>query len=451
MTELKVVDDYLGEVKDILDRATIEEKVVRHVRTREGERRFGQPIGSIIVADRKLSNVTISPKQSYSDWTTVQDKHGNEFNVGQYEDGSWVVMDAREDPIIEAPTEDSVYKKLDQHATTTKAPAKPTAKKGTAAKPKTVYVNGRKLTPAQQKLRQHGGTTKHLPKRFKSLPDNPNPPKNNKERQRYVDMGIVIPPAWTGVTVPDDEALKDSHILARGYDQFGVPQAIYSLHFREQQDDIKFRRMMTLHELFDDQKEKQLAKDAMEDDAAAAVLLMRRLGIRVSTGAETSSTKKAYGATTLESRHVTINGNTATLEFDAKSGKVYKIKTNDPDVVAMLKSAKAGKRGNTRLFDVTANEAQDYLNNLIPSQGGAKWKNHDLRTIVANLVAMEAISKVGRKKPKNLKEYEAMRNRIGDLVAEVINDTRTVALNSYINPAVFDVFGLEGLLSAQSE
>ena len=129
----------------------------------------------------------------------------------------------------------------------------------------------------------------------------------------------------------------------------------------------------------------------------------------------------------------------------------YKSKTNDPDVVAMLKSAKAGKRGNTRLFDVTANEAQDYLNNLIPSQGGAKWKNHDLRTIVANLVAMEAISKVGRKKPKNLKEYEAMRNRIGDLVAEVINDTRTVALNSYINPAVFDVFGLEGLLSAQSE
>lgn len=56
-----------------------EEKVVRHVRTPAGVRRYNQPIGSIIVADRKLRNLT-GLDSIYDGWDRAKGSDGKEYS-----------------------------------------------------------------------------------------------------------------------------------------------------------------------------------------------------------------------------------------------------------------------------------------------------------------------------------------------------------------------------------
>jgi hypothetical protein len=97
----------------------IEMKAVRHVRTPSGERRFGQPIGSIIVADgaAPLVNLRTLPKR-WSDWDYVEGRNGKRYDVGQDEDGKWRAYNADDetDVIAEAGSEADVYRSLDKIA-----------------------------------------------------------------------------------------------------------------------------------------------------------------------------------------------------------------------------------------------------------------------------------------------------------------------------------------------
>src|SRR6185369_13984292 len=114
---------------------------VRHVRTPAGQRRFGQPIGSIIVRDRPLANLKLT-KPGWADWTRVRDGKGNEYDLGHdSESGKWIATRAGSDwdaVVVSASTEDELYSKLDTHVggggkpLPKKAPAKAPAPKPSA-------------------------------------------------------------------------------------------------------------------------------------------------------------------------------------------------------------------------------------------------------------------------------------------------------------------------------
>jgi hypothetical protein len=106
---------------ELIDRAialseAFESKVVRHVATPAGVRRFNQPIGSIIVRDRPLKNISIVGEHPYDGWTLVKDKSGKEYSVGQDEDsGKWIATEGTDgwDAVVEADSEDEIYDALD--------------------------------------------------------------------------------------------------------------------------------------------------------------------------------------------------------------------------------------------------------------------------------------------------------------------------------------------------
>ena len=91
------------------------ESKVRHVRTPAGQRRFGQPIGSIIVRDHVLANLTIG-KPEFTGWDRVTDKRGNKYDVGK-RDGKWIATPAGEwGEIVSGNSADEVFTALDKHA-----------------------------------------------------------------------------------------------------------------------------------------------------------------------------------------------------------------------------------------------------------------------------------------------------------------------------------------------
>lgn len=95
-----------------------EEKVVRRVRTPGGVRKYGQPIGSIIVRDgRPLANLKITGDSDYEGWVKVRGNNGKNYEVGE-EDGKWYATGdgGWDDVAAEADTEDALFEKLDKLA-----------------------------------------------------------------------------------------------------------------------------------------------------------------------------------------------------------------------------------------------------------------------------------------------------------------------------------------------
>jgi DNA topoisomerase-1 len=364
------------------------ESKVRHVRTPEGEDRFDQPIGSIIVKDRVLNNLTVlEPK--YEGYDLVQGPDGEQYDVGHDDtENEWVATRTeRWTPILVTDdTEDGVYEKLDQ------------------------YVEKQKANAPSTKMR-------------KASPE---------DRKR-----LVLPPAWTDVQVAVDDRAP---LQAIGTDAKGRKQYRYSKEHTEQATAKKFARVAELAKLVE-KLDKALERDVIKSDDAAALLLMRKLGMRPGSNRETGADKKAYGATTLERRHVKINQGSVRFHFDSKKGGITTITTKDPLIREMLEARMTDLGPRDKLFDTTETKTMAYMKDVAPD-----FKQKDLRTLVGSTVAAEIVAKM--KAPKNKTEYNKMRNQVGDMVSEVLQNTRSVALNSYINPATFlawqQAIGLEG-------
>lgn len=96
----------------------IEGKAIRHVRTPAGQRRYDQPIGSVIVADgHRLPHLKVTGDSEFEGWVKVHGTDGKDYEVGKDGD-TWYATGAEggwDDVVAEAPSEEALYKKLDTH------------------------------------------------------------------------------------------------------------------------------------------------------------------------------------------------------------------------------------------------------------------------------------------------------------------------------------------------
>lgn len=114
---------------DRLQTVLVELKV-RRVRTPAGQRRFKQPIGSIITRKGRLKNLKLlEPK--WEGWDLVEGPGRKRYDVGRDDDGVWRAYEhTRQQRVVaEADTEDEVFDLLDElveaRPRVTRAPNKP--------------------------------------------------------------------------------------------------------------------------------------------------------------------------------------------------------------------------------------------------------------------------------------------------------------------------------------
>lgn len=246
---------------------------------------------------------------------------------------------------------------------------------------------------------------------------------------------LKVPPAWTDVEVADD---PDAPLQCRAHDTKGRPKALYTDAYHEQQAALKFARVRELHDILPG-LDAALADDAATDDTAAAVLLIRRMGLRPGSMADTKADVQAYGATTLLAQHVVPATGTEPmyLDFIAKEGKHLRLPVHDPEVAAALTARAKGKKPGDRLFATSEPKALGYLK----AHTGEKFKIKDLRTYHANALALAAM--VGLEPPKTIGEYRKMRKAVAVTVSDALGNEPAMALKAYINPAVFTAWHKE--------
>lgn len=228
----------------------------------------------------------------------------------------------------------------------------------------------------------------------------------------------------------------NADLLAKGKDNKGRVQSVYSDSHSMRQAAAKFAKISELAQKDDAMGAKNEANLQSPDpnvrEAAAVTALIRGTGIRPGSDQDTGGEHKAYGATTLRSYHVTTNDNgEVRLKFVGKKGVHLSIPIQDPKLSSMLKerAEQAGPKG--RLFNVSAGNLREYTKTL----GGGDINPKDFRTLKGTKIAIQEVNKM--KIPKDEKAYKKQVMAVAKTVSKQLGNTPTIALQSYIDPAVF--------------
>jgi len=250
---------------------------------------------------------------------------------------------------------------------------------------------------------------------------------------------LRVPPAWTDVKLNKD---PNAALQAIGRDSKGRPQYLYSAAHSEEAAAEKFARLNDFHKAeskitgkaFKDMANKALP--TAERDTAASLALISKTGFRVGSDRSTGAEVKAFGASNLLGSHVTVKGDTLTFNFTGKKGVNQLHSLTDKSLAQYISERKAAVGGG-RLFKTDDNAIRDYMH----ASGGAGFKVKDYRTYVATNEALKAVDSMPA--PTTASGYKKARNAVGDIVSSKLGNSRTMALNSYIHPAVFAKWGFK--------
>lgn len=240
---------------------------------------------------------------------------------------------------------------------------------------------------------------------------------------------LKVPPGWNDVRMAKD---PKSPLQIIGIDSKGRSQYRYSAEHTAKQSALKFDRVRRFSRELDEKILPAIERDLANGSEEALVLrLIHRTGFRVGSTVNTGAKVQAYGATTLRAEHLTINGDVLHFRFVGKKGVLIDQAIEDAELARHL-APRLAKGGD--LFATTDAKVRDYLH---ANNGAHKVK--DFRTWVGTNAALDVIKRLPT--PKTLADFKRLRADVGKVVSSKLGNTPTVALESYIDPRVFEIWG----------
>jgi DNA topoisomerase IB len=256
------------------------------------------------------------------------------------------------------------------------------------------------------------------------------PPEDKEQMVLAKKRGIAIPPAWRKVWLnPDPEG--DCQVKAVMWNERkgkNLTQSLYSVNHETRQAALKFERIKVLTKELPSIS-KQLQKDMETSEEAKVLYLITKMGFRIGGGPEDAGKHPSFGASTLTSDHIKIEGNTVHFDFPGKHGVRQEHSIEDAKIAKMFKGAK-GNPG--KLFKTNPKKIHKYLDGLSENH----FKVHDFRTYVATSTALKEVSTI-ETKPKTKKEYDKLVLEVCTTVAAKLGNAPEMARDSYVDPTVF--------------
>lgn len=247
---------------------------------------------------------------------------------------------------------------------------------------------------------------------------------SKKEYPEHIKKWFKIPPNWTNVKISTD---PKADLQVMGKDSKNRTQCLYNPDYMKRKSEEKFARVRELAKQRDKLIEHIANITKIDTDTGECLNLMFQMGLRPGSTRDTKAKVEAIGATTLRGEHVLVEGKNVYLDFVGKKGVHQRHLVANEELAKTLveRKAKAGDSGN--LFNTTA----DKLRAALPKGIHPK----DLRTLFATYSAREFLKQ--QPKAQTVKEFQKLRNATGDYVCQFLGNQRTMSLNSYIDPKVF--------------
>ncbi|GAA4309088.1 DNA topoisomerase IB [Mucilaginibacter gynuensis] len=250
---------------------------------------------------------------------------------------------------------------------------------------------------------------------------------------------LVIPPAYTNVWISPYE---NGHLQFTGIDVAGRKQYRYHADWNKIRNQSKYHRLQTFASHLPAIRE-QVDKDLLRRNldfpkvVALVVRLMELTSIRVGN----ESYKKLYGSfglTTLQDKHVKIEGSDMKFEFKGKKGVYQKIALHSKKLARLVKQCRDIPGKELFQFYNDANErctiGSGDINNYLKEITGEDFTAKDFRTWAGSVSALYAFKAAG--------EFETItecRKKIVSVLDEValnLGNTRTVCKKYYVHPTV---------------
>ena len=264
---------------------------------------------------------------------------------------------------------------------------------------------------------------------------------NDKVAKNAID-NIYIPPAYRDVQISLDPKEK---VLAIGYDEKDRPQYIYNKKFTEKNSKKKFHKMIDFGESYQKimnsvRKDLYSEGDTKEKQIAMALMLVVDCGIRI--GSEKYKNENdSFGATTLESRHVKVQGDTVSVDFIGKKGVRNKCKMRSKRLSRNLRIKKRTLKTDDPIFTYRSGNCWYSLKNTDVNKYLKKFGNFsskNFRTWVANLSFITGILK----QDDHISETQK-KNNVSEVVRETarrLNNTPSVCKTNYIDPYLIELY-----------
>lgn len=263
---------------------------------------------------------------------------------------------------------------------------------------------------------------------------------------------LVLPPAWADVWISPD---AKAHLQATGKDAKGRLQYRYHDDWTKARAAEKFDGMTAFAKtlpLIRKKVESDLKLDGMPKDRVVALIvkLIDVYHFRVGND-EYAKKNKSYGLTTMKEGHMKIDhsetaegGFDAIFEFTGKSGKLWKRRIWEDDLVTLINASGAvgGRHKNQDLFryedkngndfDIKSNHINEYLDAITANHDKVTAK--DFRTWAATWKTAVRLSK--QLDPVTESARKRVSNEVVKTVSYDLGNTPAVCKSSYIHPTI---------------
>lgn len=254
---------------------------------------------------------------------------------------------------------------------------------------------------------------------------------DKSERARLAAM--AVPPAYDNVWMAPFDSC---HLWATGIDDAGRKQYLYNPVWTQAQSEAKFDALVDVMDVLPVLRRWIASRlkgpaTCKQTQIAVALALVDRAALRPGNDAYVDE-NRSYGATTLEARHVTVDGDRIALSFRGKGGTRIQ-QTLFGAQLARTFSALLERPG-SRLFsyetdaDSGLNLRPEHLNETLRDVTGADITAKDLRTWQGSLAAFSA-----------LRRGDAVdAPQVAEEAAERLQNTPAVARASYVHPKILE-------------
>ncbi len=250
---------------------------------------------------------------------------------------------------------------------------------------------------------------------------------------------LAVPPAYQDVWICPS---PDGHLQATGRDAKGRKQYRYHPKFRESRDETKYQHMLefaaalpTVRARID--TDMGLRGLPREKVLATIAHLLEITMIRVGNE-DYAKQNKSYGLTTLNNRHVAVEGSDLKFAFKGKSGKEWRLKIRDRRVARIVKAIQ--ELPGQHLFqyvdeegerhDVTSGDVNLYLKEI----SGRSITAKDFRTWTGTVLAAMALTEF-----EKFSSQTAAKRNVRAAIEKVsarLGNTPSICRKCYVHPEV---------------
>jgi len=254
---------------------------------------------------------------------------------------------------------------------------------------------------------------------------------------------LVIPPNWRDTFVSRD---SKASVQATGYDEKGRKQYIYHEKWHEQQQIVKFDRLVEFGNALPMFREHCLTlveqpSWTLERACALVCLLLDYTGARVGNS-QYSKENNTYGLTTLRRKHIQAQcDDSVELAYVGKHGKPRTLKVNDPELASLV--CDCAQQQGYCLFRYQSSDQQwhdvssEDVNAFIHRELGEQFSCKDFRTWASSRFALTAMPAVFEQTANSkTKKWEST---LSKTVSKELGNTPAVCRKYYIHPKLFTV------------